>query len=47
MPIKTDEAKLELYDLFLVYLIQSADAMDFTASFGRGRLGVSMRLCSL
>jgi hypothetical protein len=27
----TDEAKLALHDLFLAYLIQSADAMDSTA----------------
>jgi hypothetical protein len=27
----TDEAKLVLHDLFLAYLIQSADALDSTA----------------
>jgi hypothetical protein len=27
----TDEAKLALHDLFLAYLIQSADALDSTA----------------
>jgi hypothetical protein len=27
----TDEAKLALHDLFLAYLIQSADGMDSTA----------------
>jgi hypothetical protein len=27
----TDEAKIALHDLFLAYLIQSADAMDSTA----------------
>jgi hypothetical protein len=27
----TDEAKLALHDLFIAYLIQSADAMDSTS----------------